>query len=532
MKPGRLIIPLALAFALLAPGFGEASPLLHPPGVHGPAPVLHRALGPGPETVPPAPAPDASPVAPAVAESALEGAAAALAGDAPQGDATSALAELAQVYPALQGGQRRRATALLARPTDGARDRFGDGYTAPVFSVYSANYCYFWVDSGRDAAPQTDTNANGVPDFVEATAFIAENSHTVEHGTLGFRTPPSDGPRGCTAPDGKPRIDAYLKDLKNLYGYVAADPGQRRDRQHSYLVLDNDMAEFLAQYGSVIPPLEVTVAHEYNHVIQYGYAFLQDTWFKESTATWIEEQVYPAVNDYLQYIGSFARQVAVPITKANGGLKIYGSAVWNHWLSGRYGTSIIERAWRSSHKTRPVDLATKAYERAISQASGGRSNFLAEFVGFAAATAEWNSTTVFPDSALYPDMRRSGTLRTSDRFYKRFTMNHTTYRLADVPVRAGSAVKLKVFAPRGVAGGLALVGRIGSGAGATVETVTKVLRHGGKGAVRLPDPARFERITAVVVNGEGGVRGFNPRIGDWNYRGDHARFDAGVFQIG
>ncbi|HEY4593592.1 MAG TPA: hypothetical protein VIJ61_14350, partial [Thermoanaerobaculia bacterium] len=150
MKPGRLIIPLALALALPAPGSVQASPLLHPPGVHGPPPVLHRALGPGPETAPPASAPDATPIAPGVAESTLDQAAAALSGDAPQGDATSALAELAQVYPALQGAQRRRATALLARPTDGARDRFGDGYTAPASAVYSANYCYFWVNSGRD----------------------------------------------------------------------------------------------------------------------------------------------------------------------------------------------------------------------------------------------------------------------------------------------------------------------------------------------------------------------------------------------
>jgi len=481
----------------------------------------------------PDPGSPAQQVSPAAADAALSDAVSALSGNAPDGDATSALDQLAQALPALHGRERRHAEALLARPTDGGSDPLHNGYTTgPVHAVYSNDYCFFWVDSGRDAAPQSDANANGIPDFVEATAAIAEQAYAVEHGPLGFRTPPSDGARGCQAPDGRARTDVYLKDLRGLYGYVAPDPGQRGDRRYSYLVIDNDMAEFAPLYGSEIPPLEVTVAHEYNHVIQYGYGYLQDSWFKESTSTWIEEKVYPAVNDYLQYLPAFARQVTLPITRNNGGLKIYGSAVWNHWLSYRYGDSIIERAWRNSHKTRPVDLATKAYGLAISQASGGRSSFLSEFTGFAAATAEWRSTSVFPDSAVYPEVTRSSTLRASDRVYRRLSMDHTTFRLANVDVTSGSAVKLTVFAPRRVQSGLALVGRIGSGPGAGVVTALKALPRGGKGSVRLPDPAQFDRITAVVVNGEGSVTGFNPRIGDWSYRGDHARYDAGVFRIG
>ena len=35
--------------------------------------------------------------------------------------------------------------------------------------------------------------------------------------------------------------------------------------------------------------------------------------------------------------------------------------------------------------------------------------------------------------------------------------------------------------------------------------------------VRLPDPGRFNRITAVVVNAAAGIRGFDPRTQDWGY---------------
>jgi hypothetical protein len=90
-------------------------------------------------------------------------------------------------------------------------------------------------------------------------------------------------------------------------------------------------------------------------------------------------------------------------------------------------------------------------------------------------------------------------------------------------------VKLLINAPAGLGAGLALVGRIGNGAGAKVITAAKILRHGGKEIVRLSQPGRFSRITAVVVNGDIRVRGFSSAKRDWNYLGDNARFDVGTF---
>ena len=62
-------------------------------------------------------------------------------------------------------------------------------------------------------------------------------------------------------------------------------------------------------------------------------------------------------------------------------------------------------------------------------------------------------------------------------------------------------------------------------------TAAKILAHGGKQVVRLANPARFARITAVVVNGDIRVNGFSNARGDSNYKGDNARFDVGTFLI-
>ena len=77
-------------------------------------------------------------------------------------DPTTALNQLAAAYPQLTGDDRRLAKGLLARPTDGAADQYGDGYAAgaPVLSAESAHFCVFWVNDpgSRDAPSLADAN--------------------------------------------------------------------------------------------------------------------------------------------------------------------------------------------------------------------------------------------------------------------------------------------------------------------------------------------------------------------------------------
>ena len=135
----------------------------------------------------------------------------------------------------------------------------------------------------------------------------------------------------------------------------------------------------------------------------------------ESTATWTEEKVYPEINDYLGYVNAFARFPATrsprPIRPQKlESLRIYGAAVWNHWLDsggGGFGSDVIRRAWELSDRTDPADFALGAYGEAIDR-SGGK-GFSREFVPFAAATAEWRAGAGgFPDHAQYPDVTRKG----------------------------------------------------------------------------------------------------------------------------
>jgi hypothetical protein len=458
----------------------------------------------------------------------------------PAADATIALRDLAAAYPELGPAGRRRADSLLARPTDGSGDPLGDGFpaAAPVASAESPHFCVFWVNSPGfpDAPSLTDANGvadgDGTPDYVESLLQIAEYSYSVEvaPGALGWE-PPKPDKEGCGASPST-HSDLYLKQLgkQGLFGYQTVDPGQGRARsQYGYMVLDNDYAKSEYGYDDPAIPASVTFAHEFNHLLQVNYDTFQDTWMLEATAVWTEEKVYPDVNDYLGYISAFAKFPGEPMTSTfppseQKSLRIYGAAVWNHWLDtggGGYGSDAIRRAWELSDVVNPADFALSAYDRSIEK-SGGK-GFSREFVPFAATTAEWRSGAGnFPDHASYPDMKRKGSLAKGGE--KSFALDHTAYRLLNVQPSGGGKLKLSAEVDKGVRAGLALVARDGDELSGAVTKKVRFLDKGGSGSVTLSDPGRFERITAVLINADDAVKGFSG--GDWVYSGDDTGFSA------
>jgi uncharacterized protein DUF6055 len=418
-----------------------------------------------------------------------------------------------------------RPTEERPRPTDDP-DPNRNAYSVPEAKsspACSRHFCVHWVDQGLDAPNLSDRNGNGIPDFVEHVLRVAEHVHDVENEKLGWREPRSDGHQGGR--NGK--TDVYLSQIGGeLFGYAAPDRGQAEKGRiprhlHGYLVLDNDYSAFEFPGTKPANDLEVTFAHEYNHILQLGYDAYQDPWFAESTATWMEDQVYNGIDDYLRYVRRWVKLWETPLTTSS--IKEYGSAVWNQWLAHRYGEPIIRRAWAGAIDAKPGGFSVAAYERAIRAA--GPSGFSHDFTRFAAATAEWRTGEGFRESRLYPDMPRQGYLPLTGARLTRY-LNHTTFQLLRVPAHRGRAAVVHLTAPTGTAAGLALVGRIGSERhGRTVSRVD-FSRGGGRLTVRMPRPGRFSRITAVVVNADGRARGFSARRLDWLYLTDGFPFEV------
>ncbi len=418
-----------------------------------------------------------------------------------------------------------RPTETRGRPTD-SHDPNRNAYSvpeAPRSPACSEFFCVHWVDQGLDAPKLTDGNGDGVPNYVDKVLETAEHVHQIENEKLGWREPKSDGRRG----GGLSKTDIYLSQIGGeLFGYAAPDRGQISNskrvprRLFGYLVLDNDYSAFEFPGTKPTQDLQVTIAHEYNHILQFGYDAYQDPWFAESTATWMEDQVYNGIDDYLRYVGRWVHRFDTPLTTSS--IKEYGSAVWNQWLARRYDRSLIRKAWARAIHTRPGGFSVGVYDAVLKAA--GPSDFSRDFTRFAAAVAEWRTGHGFRESERFPDMPRQGQLKLDAPLETRL-LNHTTFATLQVVARSGRAVVAQVIAPRGTASGLALVGRLGTERGG--DTVTKIdfTRRGGVLRAQLGDPGRYSRITAVVVNADAEANGFSARRLDWRYLTDRVPYE-------
>jgi hypothetical protein len=439
---------------------------------------------------------------------------------------TGALRELAIRLPALSRDDRREARGLLARPDGPDSEPEGtwwDGGDALTSPSCSANFCVHWPALPTDALDlsPTDGNANLVPDYVDSVLNELQNViRPKEVGTLGWQAPPPDGTLG-----GDSKTDVYIVDFGNdgAFGVSVPDPDQTGSSRHGFMLLDDDYGA--AEYGSSETPLDfmrVTAAHEYNHVLQFGYDVFQDNWMAESSAVWMEDEVYPAIDDYLRYLDDWAQLPSLPLTYFNLlddsdplNVKAYGDAVWNRWLDTRYGPSVIRDAWEASILTNPGSFGPAAYDAAI-RAAGGK-GFFDEFTRFAAATAEWRAATSGmsePSWTGVPDVHRlAGGDLPLDGDFLEGELDHTAYALASIAATS-RPLKLIAIAPAGDDAAFALVGRSGE----TVSTHLVQRPNGGGAVATLTNPGDFERLTAVLVNAD-----FEPATfdgSDWVYARD------------
>lgn len=446
---------------------------------------------------------------------------------------------LAQAVPSLGSPAQKpfvvprpRPTESRGRPTDDP-DPNRNAYSvpqAPGSPACMPHFCVHWVAEGLDAPKLTDSDHDGIPDYVERVLRVAEHVHQIENDKLGWREPKSDGHRG----GGKGKTDIYLSQIGGeLFGYAAPDSGQATKehplprRLYGYLVLDNDYSPFEFPQTTPLHDLQVTIAHEYNHILQFGYDAYQDPWSAEASAVWMEDQVYNEINDYLRYVGRWVHRYDTPLTASS--IKEYGSAVWNEWLAHRYGLAIIRKVWARATHTRPGGFSVSAYEAAIRAA--GPSDMSRDFTRFAADVAEWRTGKGFRESQLYPDMPRQGTLPLDGHHLTRL-FNHTTFQLLRVHARGGRAVVVHAVAPEGDSAGIALVGRVGSEKHGHTVIRLDYRRQGGKLTARLRDPGRFDRITAVVVNADARADGFSARRLDWRYLTDQVPFEISGRVVG
>lgn len=96
-------------------------------------------------------------------------------------------------------------------------------------------------------------------------------------------------------------------------------------------------------------------AHEFFHAIQFGYyAYYEDIWWWEATATWMEDIVYPDINLYTRSIPYYSNFPYLPMDYENYAHE-YGMCIFAKYLEEyRGGTGTIREIWEEA-RNRPYE---------------------------------------------------------------------------------------------------------------------------------------------------------------------------------
>jgi len=187
--------------------------------------------------------------------------------------------------------------------------------------------------------PTVDNNSNSIPDYVERVGNYFEASWSFLD-SLGFDQVPSDGTLG-----GDSRYDIYLQSYSGAYGVTfpegSASEYPSRNARYSHINIDPDF------YGFPNTPDEnaqVTAVHEFFHAVQFAYDVSESSWLMETSSTWVEDEKYTAVNDYINYLSSVFNSPYLSITSTSG-VHEYGNCVWLHHMTESKSEDLVRQIW-------------------------------------------------------------------------------------------------------------------------------------------------------------------------------------------
>ena len=275
----------------------------------------------------------------------LLGGIAALTGVAPshaERSLTPVYHNLKRDWKLLESSTQKVLASQLARPT-----LLGEAtFTSPGghFTIH-----YTTNTLSTDALPSTPADQNGVPLWVLTVADVFDHVYGVEVTTMGFREPPAT------------LCDVYLVDLtrQGAYGFTRDiyDPGVPPQNVTSvsvvsYIEIDKAFTDKMyTDVGNVFTyspeqSLDVTAAHEFNHVLQFGYNYYFESWYAEMTATWMEDEVYDSVNQLYSYLSAYLPNTdTIAINASSTGLDQYGRWIYNRYLAETHAPALNQTAF-------------------------------------------------------------------------------------------------------------------------------------------------------------------------------------------
>lgn len=289
------------------------------------------------------------------------------------------------------------------------------------FSIPSRNnhFLIHYAQAGADAVSIVDNNANSIPDYVDSVAFYMEYAWQIEIDEYGFDAPPQDNQKsGEGGPDA--RLDVYICNMPSTF-YGAAFPETQNQlgdgRVPSFLVVDNDYDPKTYKQTNGIAALKVTTAHEFHHMVQFGYrcaitplSTISQKTLYEATSVWFERVAHPDVRDYVQYTDAFLeapQKYGFATQDVDDGVTGYAHALYIGYAAKQFGRDVVRAMWEE-FRTRE---SLSAMDAALRKRNSNLQNSWCQFAEWCYYTGKRaRDTQYFNDAAT---LNRSRGMRTA-----------------------------------------------------------------------------------------------------------------------
>lgn len=219
--------------------------------------------------------------------------------------------------------------------------RYLSASTPSLNNVYSSPSGFFKIHYslvGKDAVLKNDMDVDGIPGYIKEIGLAFDNTKAVTCDSRGFRKPIVDR--------GKRSLDVYVFDLKGKYGitfpqtYYSGKYNNLRTAS-SFICIDNSYSNSKGFKKEREDCMKVTAAHEFFHAVQNAYNVDADSWWKEASATWNEDEVFDSVNDYIQYLGGIFSSPGKSLEQSS-----YSGVIFAKFLSENFGGyTMLRRIW-------------------------------------------------------------------------------------------------------------------------------------------------------------------------------------------
>ncbi len=223
--------------------------------------------------------------------------------------------------------------------------------SGPVETIETRDFRLMYTLRGRDRTTQ---------EYALATAEAIQRAYDTQIHQLGWSAPvrDADGRLRAYIADAGAGTMGFMRGVEVIFDNPQTPAIRERAASRTILVIDNNLREGREEEEDPMRLMRATAAHEFNHMVQYGYDSEEGLqWLYESTASWIETATMGEDEDAARYaVTDFGAPQLCWTTTEEG--HNYGQWTLLQSLAGRHTPRIVTRLWENAATMDGLDTMT------------------------------------------------------------------------------------------------------------------------------------------------------------------------------